>query len=182
MACTLIGISTTSCESGRAGISKAWIVPAEDVSALTFGSDGEVTAITMVATKVFVPFVFEKDTAFFNQVVSRNKSNVNVAQTLSMIFPVMNKTSRKALRGLFECACGVIAIVKDNLGTYHVAGINTYPTATPAWETAQMRTGESSGNTGADPNADTNEYVITLAANTNFFAPFSTVLEASIPV
>ena len=99
-----------------------------------------------------------------------------------MVFPVLNSATQIALRGLFECPCGVIAIIKLNTGTYVVAGVNTYPGGTPAWDSAQMRTGDSTGNTGADPTADASEYVVTLTCNTNYFAPFSTIAEASIPV
>lgn len=180
--CTLSAITRSVCPTGRAGIAKLWVASADSVSALTFGSDNEVTAITMVSAEKFYRVDIEKNTGFFNQTVSRIKSNINVAQQISFVLPVMDKATHKNLRSIFDCACGLIAIIKDNTGKFHFAGISTYPGSPVTWEAEQMRTGESTANTGADPTADSNEYVITLEANTNYFAPFSTVAEGSIPV
>jgi hypothetical protein len=180
--CTLATIARSVCPSGRAGIAALWVASADSVSALTFGSDNEVTAITMVSTEKFYKVDFEKNTGFFNQTVSRIKSNINVAQQISFVLPVMDKATHKNLRSIFECACGLIAIVKDNTGKFHMAGISTYPGSPVTFEAEQMRTGESTANTGADPTADSNEYVVVLEANTNWLAPFSTVAQGSIPV
>lgn len=180
--CTLLPLSRSTCPAGRAGISDLWLASADSVSAFTIGTDGEITAVTMVSTEVFFNIPFEKNTGSFTEASARVKSNVNVTQTITVILPVLDIAARKALRPVFECACGLIAIVKDNSGKFHVAGINTYPGLTPAWDSAEMRTGDSEFTTGADPTADSNEVTVTLVANTNYFAPFSTIAQASIPV
>jgi len=174
------------CPTGRAGIRKAWFIDASEVTDITFDAVGNVDTITVALLGGFTAVEFEKDTAFVEQAATRNGYNVNTAQTLSMVFPIMNGDLRNRLRSLFDCACGVIALVRDNLGSIMVLGIDTFENGDwvleGAWDYVQMNTGEGSGNTGADPAADRNEYVVTLMGNTNFFAPFTTFGEAGIPV
>lgn len=185
MPCLLLPLTSSNCPSGRAGVTKVWITENENITGFTIDSDEQVTAIAMVADSVFTQFVFEKDTAFFNQTVTRNKNNVNVAQQLSMVFPIMDAAKRKAITRLMNCSCGVTAIIKDSTGRYHVAGISLFYNPTTAAvsgsQTEQLRSGESTGNTGADPSADANEYVVVLEGNTSVLAPFTTITESTIP-
>jgi len=187
--CTLLPITKQNCPQGRAGIAKAWAAPCEDVDSLTFDADGSVTAITMQSGKFFVPIEFAKDVAFFNQEKSRVNNrggNLNVAQTLSFNKDIMNATTRNQLKVLNGCCC-LHMIVRDNTGRYHYAGITHMvdEVDSPASDTfvsEDMNTGDGSGNTGADPTSDNNEYVETITANVGFYAPFYIGTEAAIPV
>jgi hypothetical protein len=186
--CNLVTIAKTACTKGRAGIATIWASPCDNVDSLTFDADGSVTAVTMTDTNVFVRIDFEKDTAFFNQEKTRPNArrNINVAQTISFNEDLMNPTTRAGLLALNECCC-MHVIVKDNTGRFHYAGITHFPDEvdSPASDTytdEDLRTGDGSGNTGADSAADINEYIETLTANVGFYAPFYVGSEASIPV
>lgn len=179
--CTVTAITTESCPSSRAGISVLWATPCSDVATLTFDANHQITAITLIAspTEGFVKIEFEKDTAFLEQTKSRIKTNVNVTQTISFFEPGLSSTVRKALYDLNTCCC-LHVIVRDNSGNYHYCGINFYP-ATDEWEDSDMRTGDGSANTGADPTADSAEFNETLTCTSNWYAPFWTLAEAGIP-
>lgn len=186
--CTLLPITSTTCPQGRAGVAKAWVAPCDAISALTFNADGAVTAITEVSTEGFVAIEFARNVAFFNQAktaINNRGALTNVQQTFSFNLDVMNPTARKQLRALNSCCC-LHVIVKDNTGQYHYMGISHTAGATPGttdtYQDEYMTTGEGSGNTGADPTADVNEYIETLLANVNFYAPFYVGVEADIPL
>lgn len=181
--CLVTPISIGACPKGRAGISVMWATACEHVTDLTFDADRQITAITMDAANAdatFKKIEFEKNTAFFTQEKTRVKSNVNVAQTISFIEPLMTNTNRNALEDLNDCCC-LHAIVKDNIGNYHYAGIS-FNATTDEWESEDLKTGDGSGNTGADPTADSNEFLETLTANASFYAPYFAGGEAGIPV
>lgn len=184
MACTILPITRAVCPTGRAGIRRAWLIDASNISDITFDASGCIDAITVADGEGFTLVQFEKDTAFVEQANTRNGYNHNTAQTLSMVFPIMNCDLRFRLRSIFDCACGVVAIVKDNIGQLMVLGIDTFENGdwvdSGSWEPVEFNTGDSSGNTGADPAADRNEYIVTLTGNTNFFAPYTTFGEDEI--
>ncbi len=182
MSTIITPISKADCNPGRAGISVIWATNCINVLDLTFNVSRQITAITMDTTQdepVFIKIEFEKDTAFFNQEKTRNKSSINVVQTISFIEPGLGNTVRNALQDLNGNCC-VLAIVRDNAGNYHVAGLSHIPATDEFWF-EDMRTGEGSSNTGADPTADSAEYVETLVCNVNFYAPFTTLTSATIP-
>lgn len=181
--CLASNISPQKC-AGRAGIEKIYHTDCEKVMDVIIDpTTEEVTGIVMDATAtdpVFFCIEFEENTAFLNQTKTRVKSGTNVNQVVSFNEPVMNPVTRKALCDLNKCCCSV-NIVKDNTGQFHFTGIN-YFSETQSWSFANMKTGDGSGNTGADPTADANEYIETLTANVNCYAPFWTAGEAAIPV
>ena len=177
------GISGDTCGRGSAGANKAWATDCKNVADLTFDADRNITAITMDATQTdptFKEITFEPDTAFFNQEVTRIKRSQNCAQTFSFILPIMQFAFRKELENLSDCCC-LHVIIRDKTGRYHYAGI-TFNDVTDEWVSEYMITGDGSGNTGADPTADSNEYIQTITANTGYYAPFFIGGEAGIPV
>lgn len=186
--CTLLPITNTSCPQGRAGISKAWVASCTDITDLTFNATGGITAITTVVDGGFVPIDFARNAAFLNQTkttVNNRGSLVNTEQVLSFNIDIMNPTTRNQLRVLNGCCC-LHVIVRDNTGQYHYLGISHTAGATPGttdtYVDEYMTTGEGSGNTGADPTGDINEYIETIRANVNFYAPFYVGVEADIPL
>lgn len=186
MACTILPIIRATCPIGRAGVRRAWLIDAANIEDITFDEKGCIDSITVVEDTGFTRLDFEKDTAFLEQTNTRNGYNINTTQTLSMIFPIMSCDLRWRLRSIFNCACGVVAIVKDNNNQLMVVGIDTFENGDwveeGTWEPIELKTGESTGNTGADPTADRNEYLVTLTGNSNFFAPFTTFGEDEIPL
>jgi hypothetical protein len=180
--CNLVTIQKTACQKGRGGIAELWVLPASSVTGLTFDGSGTITGIEvdcLATTNAWVRIYFERDTGFFNQEKSRpnGRKTVNVVQTISFNIDLMNPTNRAALSLLNEC-CELHAVVKDNAGRYHYAGISTFTGGT--WQSEELRTGDGSGNTGADSAADVNEYAETLVSTVNFYAPFLSAAPASI--
>lgn len=173
-------IKANSCDPSRAGISVLYVARCTDVDDLTFDEDRMISAITMVGSATFKRIEFEKNTAFFNQNKTRNKSSVNVAQTISFIEAGLSNEVRNALEDL-NCNCCLFVLVKDNSGIIHAAGIS-YNSTNDTWAFEDMRTGEGSANTGADPTADSAEFVETLVANVRAYANQVSLDEASIPV
>lgn len=181
--CFLIAVDKKKCPQGRAGISKFWVADSAAIADLTIDLDEIVQAITVDPTHEqagFVKVEFEKNTAFFNQEKTKVKSNVNVTQTIQFIEPVMTPALRKALRLMNSC-CSVHIIIRDNTGQFHYAGISHYVTDN-SWESEDMQTGDGSGNTGADPTSDSNEYTESFVATVNFYAPFYGGGVAAIPI
>lgn len=175
-------ISRAACPKARAGIKTIWAANCAQVATLTFGPDREITAITMVVAtpaNTFKKIEFEPNTAFFNQAKTRNKSAVNVTQTISFVEPGLVLATRNALEDLNGNCCLHI-IVKDNSNNYHYAGIS-YDDDTGEWSSDEMKTGEGSSNTNTDPTADQAEYIETIVGNSSFYAPFWDLGEAGIP-
>lgn len=175
-------ITLLACPKARAGIKTLWAINCAHVATLTF-TDRAVTAITLVVAvpvNKFVKIEFEENTAFFNQAKTRNKSAVNVAQTVSFIEPGLSSLVRNALEDLGGNCC-LHVIVRDNANNYHYAGIS-YDYVEDEWFSDNMKTGEGSSNTNTDPAADQAEYIETLVGNSLFYAPFWTLGVAGIPV
>ena len=178
-----IGVGTCP-KKGRAGINKLWAIPCESVEDIVFDPvTRKVTAWVIDALALqpgFVPIEFEKDTAFFNQAKVKIKNSTNVTQTISFVEPQLTNETRNALEDLAGCCC-LIVIVRDNANHYHVMGVS-YDPITNTWQAEDAATGEGSANTGADPTADSAEYIETIAANTAFYAPHFDGVEADIPL
>ncbi len=175
-------ITAANCDPSRAGIAVLYVAQCSDIAAdgLTFDADRAISAITMVSGKVFKRIEFEKNTAFFNQAKTKIKSSTNVAQTISFIEAGLSNEVRNALEDL-NCNCCLFVIVKDNSGTLHAAGIS-YDSVNETYVFEDMRTGEGSANTGADPTADSAEFLETLVANVRFYANHLSLAESAIPV
>jgi hypothetical protein len=173
-------ITAANCDPSRAGIAVLYAAQCADVTDLTFDTDRKISAITMASGKVFKRIEFEKNTAFFNQAKTKVKSSTNVAQTISFIEAGLSNEVRNALEDL-NCNCCLFVIVKDNSGILHAAGIS-YDSVNETWTFEDMRTGEGSANTGADPTADSAEFNETLVANVRFYANQLSLAESSIPV
>lgn len=176
-------ILRSACPKARAGISVLWAINCADVATLTFNVDREITAITLVVatpTKKWYRIEFEKDTAFFNQEKTRNKSAISVRQQVQFIEPGLGTAVRNALEDLNGNCC-VHAIIRDNSNNYHYAGIS-FNAEDDEWYSEDMRTGAGSSNTNTDPAADQAEYTETLECNALFYAPFWTLGEGGITV
>jgi len=179
----ITAITLAACPKARAGIKTLWAANCAQVDTLTFNATREITAITMVVAtpaNVFKRIDFEENTAFFNQAKVRNKSAVNVTQTISFVEPGLSNTVRNALEDLNGNCC-LHVIVLDNSNNYHYAGIS-FDIESEEWSSDKMKTGEGSSNTNTDPTADQAEYIETVVGNSVFYAPFWTLGDAGIPV
>lgn len=179
--CVVSPILTNSiCDPTRAGINVLYVARCADIDDIVFDEDRMISGISMVSGAGFKRIEFEKNTAFLNQVKSRNKSSVNVAQTISFNEAGLSNIVRNALEDL-NCNCCLFVIVKDNSGILHATGI-TFNPITESWVFEDMKTGEGSANTGADPTADSAEFIETLVANTGFYANQLSMAESALTI
>lgn len=181
--CLTAPITTDNCPKGRAGIAKSWITACTNVLDLIFSATTrEIIGITMNAAPGagrFVLVEFEKKTASFEQAKTRLKNGTNVTQTFTFIEPALNAATSSLLEDLNDCCCSHV-IIKDNNGRFHYAGISYFKDSN-TYQDEDMKTGDGSGNTGADPTGDSNEYNETMTADTIWYAPFWSLGEAGIP-
>lgn len=166
-------ISADACDVSRAGIRVLWAIDCSQVEGLTIDEDRIVTSVTLVSGAQFERVEFEKDTAFLNQQKTVNKSSVNYVQQVTIYEAGLSNEVRNALEDL-NCVCCLHIIVEDNSGNRWYLGISYFPVA-ETWNNEDMRTGEGSASTGADPIADSAEYLETFVANTFNYALLTTV-------
>lgn len=182
--CLFQPISNENCPKGRGGISKAWVTECINVVQIIFNTtDRTIVGLLMNASPSagrFVQVTFEKKTGSFEQAKTKVKNGTNVTQTLTFIEPTLNPVTSRLLEDLNDCCCYNV-IVKDNNGKLHYAGVS-YFKDNDTYEDEDMKTGDGSGNTGADPTADASEYNETLVADTVWYAPFYALPESTIPV
>lgn len=157
-------LTSANCEPSRAGIRVLWAIDCSKVAALEIDPDTRrVTSASLAIGETFKRIEFEKDTAFFNQAKTVNKSSVNYVQQITIYEAGLSNTVRNALEDL-NCVCCLHIIVEDNNGQRWYFGISYFPTS-ETWQSEDMRTGEGSANSGADPTADSAEYLETFVGN-----------------
>lgn len=181
-ACTLVGWTEACDDDGNiAGIDTIWFASKNDIASFTVAS-GIITAVTMVATKVFYKWQFEPDTAFFNQPKSIIKRAPFYKQNIQFTNPKMKSTLILALNALDACAiCGLVAIIKDNNGKFWVAGVKVFSGGT--YSIVGLYPAASDGaQTGANAESDSNQITTAFEAKTGTLARESTIAEGSIPV
>lgn len=154
--CLTTGITLAcadACCSG--GLNRIWIAQRDDVASVTRGTEDEVTAITMVATKVFYEIQFLDFSAVLNESTTVENNNVSIDQTIEFTEPCWSDTLRQRLQELLNCCCGTVVIVEEMSGTTKIIGDPT----NLRFGRVKMRGIE--GTSGAAL-ADPNQQVITL--------------------
>ncbi len=182
-ACTLTGYAETCDDEGNtAGISAIWFASKNDVSTLTFNAQGQLSGITMVASKVFYKWTFDPDTAFFNQPKSVSNKSPFVKQSIQFTNPKMTTDLINAIDALDACAiCGLVAIVKDNNGKFWLVGVKYFSNGTYSF--TGLYPAQSDGAvTGANPEGDVNKITTAFESKTGKYARESVVAESAIPV
>ena len=181
--CTLTGLSNTCGTGSTAGVAKFWAIPKDDITDVTFDGTGRVDSVTLAAGKIWYKYEFEDDTAFFNQALTINKSNVFIKHTLQWENAKMDTTKRNELMNLIECSlCGLVVIVKDNNGVFWFSGIK-YDSESETWSFKALKAISSEGaQTGANPESDENKFVHILEGRNGEYAREWTLGEAGIDV
>lgn len=177
--CTLTPLAEVCDRSTQGGIDVMYLVPFADIDSVTYGTDDEVTAITLAATKTWAKYEFEPDTAFFTQekqLVGRN--GLNYAQTLSVNFTGNSNAVRAALKSVDAC-CKLVAFVVDNDGKNRLFGILPKAGGSESKST-KLRSGAGAYNSGADSASEQNLRTFTLVANAKEEALYTSVLESSL--
>lgn len=179
----LVAITKAICPEARAGIRKLYVTECPNVDALTFDTNGAITAITMESSAVFVPIEFELNTAFFNQEKKRPnaKGAITVTQTIEFSEEGILQTVNEALKKLNKSCC-LHVIVKTNAGNMWYAGISRDGDTGSLFLSDDMRTGDGSALTGASQENDSAATKETLVAKTRWYAPAYTGAESAIAV
>lgn len=155
MACNSISLTGITLDCGNVGgLEKLFIAPVESVSAVTVGTDGEISGITMVSGATFKTYSFRKGNANFAIAQTRDDKAGTVFSETTITFATnyMDKAKRTELNNLSKGNFHVIA--KDNNGTYWFLAYNSYAA------------GSVAGQSGAE-RGEANSYTLTLVAQTN---------------
>lgn len=131
MACTSATLTGIALDCGNVGgIKKLYIANVADVSTIAYGSDGEVTAMTMAAGKTFKSYSFRKGNASFTSTGNRDdKNGTYFAMTeISAQFNKMEKSKRTEMVELVKANAYVI--IKDNNDIYWFVGKDSYVSLT----------------------------------------------------
>lgn len=152
---------TTSCTSGTcsggAGADYLYLANSNEVTSVTTNASGAATAITMSSGATFYQYDFRDESAQFTETVTVDDTtrSVSVEQIFTGVWPCRNMTDRNLIMDMAGNACGMVAVHKEETGTYWIWG----HTGTGSRKRVFVQTVE--GDSGAAL-ADANQETITL--------------------
>lgn len=148
--CLTAGYSIDCTQGGcSGGLQSIHIAQVDDIDTITYDATGFISAITMVATKVFYEFDFQDGTAQFTETATVTNCNIAVEQSLTWIVPCRNETLRVRIEELLNCCCGQVVIFTEMTGTQWVFGDDVR-------RRARLSSNEAdSGAALTDPNQET---------------------------
>lgn len=123
---------TQSCSDfASGGVVRLALANRLDVASVTVVS-GEVTAITMVSTKLFYNFQFLKETLNFTENVTIENNSTLVEGSITGVWTGWSTPDRLRLAEIAQASrCGMVAVFELEEGDTLIAGINIEkPTAT----------------------------------------------------
>lgn len=168
MSCLTAGLLQSCSTACSGGVSRFYLASIDDITSIT-ETTGAITAITMLATKVFYEFVPYQETATFVENIDRINCNSAGTDTLNAVFPCRSQTVREALEELLDCCCGFVVIHEETNGQRWLWG------STKAINAAQTKVGfpaqltNVNGVSGAAI-TDQNQTTITIEAKVTFQA------------
>lgn len=114
-----------NCVAGAGGVKRFAVAERKDIDTLTVGPNGDVTALTMVATKLFYLFESEDETIeFIEKGKGVNKSS-SFEQSLEFDWLNWSNPDRKSLAELYaSSACGMVVIHQEETGLCWIWGLN----------------------------------------------------------
>jgi hypothetical protein len=139
---------TAVCTKQPAGVVRMAAADRADVASVTVGTDNEITAITMVSTKVFWVFDFTAETLFVTEDGSLQNLSSVFDQKIAGSWQGWSLADRNALNELYSSsACGLVVIAELENGETVIFGINPdYPDVTNKYV---VRMESSKYNSGA---------------------------------
>jgi hypothetical protein len=115
---------TQACSPNAGGVRRVALASRADVSTWVVDVNGQVTGITMVATKKFYEFEAELETIEFTENGSFANKTTLFEQSINMTWLPYGSTARKALLELYnESPCGMVCIHLEETGTAFIWGI-----------------------------------------------------------
>lgn len=119
------GLLTSCAKSCAGGVKRLWIANFDDVDTLTTDGTGQITAITMVATKVFYEIELKRNSKSFTEQfnVSDDGCNNSLTQTFTGNGQCRDQDTRNFLIEVSkQSCCGIIVCHEENNGQVVVWG------------------------------------------------------------
>lgn len=119
------GLTTSCAKSCAGGVKRIWIANFDDVDTITTDGQGQITAITMVATKVFYEVELKRNSKAFTEQfnVSEDGCNNSLTQTLVGNGQCRDQDTRNFLIEVSkQSCCGIIVCHEENNGQVVVWG------------------------------------------------------------
>lgn len=159
---------TTACSGG---VEKYWLANEGDIATVTENATG-VTAITMVATKVFYEIEFAEETGQFVESVTLTNCAQVVDQSLVSVWRCRDQNDRNVIDAIGGNCCGMVCIHLEATGLTWIWGHN-------AKQRVRLRTANGdSGTTFDSENIET----VTLGARAKQKAVVFVPGEVGVPV
>lgn len=163
-------IQKTTCPNSRAGLFRLWAIDCADVVDVLV-ENGNVYNVTLVDGAAWKQIQFDKGTGYLQQekLIARGYETY-VKQSLYFELAGLSNEKRNALEDLNGVCC-MNVIAEDVAGNFHYIGISEDDSGDITND--DLRTGEGSSETGADPNTDTARYTESLVCFSTFYAPIT---------
>lgn len=169
-----------ACTANAGGIRRVALASRADVSTWVVDVNGQVTGITMVATKKFYEFEAELETIEFTENGSFTNKTTIFEQSLNMTWLPYGSAARKSLLDLYnESPCGMVCIHLSETGTCFIWGILPSDTAEDKKFVVRMNT--SARTTGRALN-DASQVELVLSARNLVPAAIFTPGWAGVPL
>lgn len=136
------------CTKQPAGVVRLALTDRANVASVTVGTDNEITAITMVASKIFYLFSFQSETLTFTEDGQISNLSPVFDQKFLGTWQGWSLADRNALMELYDSsACGLVGIAELENGETVIVGINpNFPTVDDKYV---LRMESSKYNSGA---------------------------------
>lgn len=123
MACALTQSYTLDCRNNVGGVKTVYFTEHSNISSITAAS-GIITAISMVATKVFRKYELEKETGFWNEEIQTNDVNGTMFYEQNVVVPIrkLGANLKSEIKLLAQNRLAIIVL--DRNGVYHLLGEN----------------------------------------------------------
>lgn len=163
-------IQKTTCPNSRAGLYRLWAVKCTDVVEVLI-ENGSVYDVTLVGGAEWQQIQFDRGTGFLQQekLIARGYETY-VKQSLYFELAGLSNEKRNALEDLNGVCC-MNVIAEDLAGNYHYIGISEDDFGDIIND--DLRTGDGTSETGADPKTDTAKYTENLVCFSSFYAPIT---------
>ena len=160
----------TSCASSRASIRSLHVLACKRFQGVTYSEDGRIASIDVQCSgsTSWTRYNFKRDTAFFEQSMSRSGANTPTRQNISFSVDGVTQALRRSIISLKRQCC-LVVVVGDAIGQYMLAGVSSYA---DGLEFRDLVLETLTATTGQDRVADANTADFTLSATVNCLAPY----------
>tara|TARA_R110002020_G_scaffold287788_1_gene503235 strand:- start:2565 stop:3095 length:531 start_codon:yes stop_codon:yes gene_type:complete len=111
-----------TCTQIAGGLAALWVIAVEDIDTVTVVA-GEITALTLVATKVWTKLSFEPDTAYRINDMQNEGGALPVAHEIGIIKNGITLADTLAIKEMSrQSSCGLAAVAKDMSGLRWLEG------------------------------------------------------------